>query len=186
MAGAPQSPLKLTDVEHSTSIKIYNPQGTISGNHTRATMVSGGNMPTMWFVYSADHWGHADSGTGTSRSVGISGGAGIQTPFAIKSAQGFNVTDPGVVVFEHSQYRGYGNLYENSVPDLTASFPQGKVPGVSSVYISGGVWTLYNGYDYTGEVLSYNEKEELGPGFYDFGALPVNDQAKSLKYVRPE
>ena len=182
MAGQIQSPLKLED-KNGTSETIFNAMGTIGGSYTKAAMVPGGNMPTMWFVYSAEDWGHAGSGTGESKEVGTSSG-GVTVSYSIRSAQGFNITNPGISLFEHSKYRGYGNLFQSSIPDLTSSFPQGQISGCSGAYISGGVWNLYKGFNYTGGLLSYNGQTDLGPGFYDFGNLPLNDQAKSLKYVR--
>ena len=183
MAGQIQSPVRLEDND-GTSETLFNSSGNIAGKYRKAAMVPGGNISSMWFVYSADRWGHAGSGTGSSKEVGTSSG-GVTVSYDIRSAQGFNMTNPGITLFEHSEFRGFGNLFQSSIPDITRSFPEGEVPGCSGAYISGGVWNLYKGFNYTGGLLSFNGQTNLGPGFYDFGGLPINDQAKSIRFVRP-
>ena len=178
MAGPIQSPLKLEDKD-GTSETIFKAMGDISGKFTKAAMVPGGNMPTMWFVYSAEEWGHAGSGTGESKEVGTSSG-GVSVSYSIRSAQGFNMTNPGITLFEHGKFRGFGNLFQSSCPDITKSFHQGQISGACGAYISGGVWNLFKDFNYTGLLAT-----DLGPGLYDFGNLPLSDQAKSIQFVRP-
>ena len=177
------SPLKLEDSE-GTSETLFNSSGSIDGSYTKAVIIPGGHVLTMWFVYSADNWGKAGSGTGESKDVGTSSG-GVTVSYSIRSAQGFNMTNPGISLFEHSKYRGYGHAFQSSMPNITTSFPQGQISGCSSAYISGGVWNLFKDFNYTGGMLSFNGQTDLGPGFYDFGGLPLNDQAKSIRFVRP-
>lgn len=57
---------------------------------------------------------------------------------AIRSIQGFNETNSVVILFEHSQYCGYGKLFENTNPGITQYFPPGNISGVSSMIITGG------------------------------------------------
>ena len=140
MAGQIQSPLKLED-SVGTSETIYNAMGTIGGSYTKAAMVPGGNMSSMWVVYNDDNWGHANSGTGESKIVGTSSG-GVTVSFSIRSAQGFNMTNPGISLFEHSKYQGYGNLFQSSIPDITSSFPQGQISGCSGAYTMYLWWCL--------------------------------------------
>ena len=183
MAAAPQSPLKLSSGS-GESLTIYNPIGFIPPAptfYTIATMIPG-DIPTMWFVYSEKDWGHADSGVGSSIAVGDDGPK--EASYPIVSAQGFNMVNPGIVLFEHSRYRGFGNLYQTSNPNITDSFPQGEISGASSMYISGGIWNLFSDFDYGGKKLSYFGNEDLWPGWYDFGDTSINDQAKSIKYIR--
>ena len=82
----------------------------------------------------------------------------------IKSIQGFHELNPGIILFEHSQYRGYASLFRNTNPDLSNSFSQGQISGVSSMIITGGMWSFYTGYNCHGTKLTIDGKTVLGPG----------------------
>ena len=170
-----ESPLQLEDNE-GTVERIYNTQGYIPGNYKKAVMIQGAT-PTMWLVYSVNQWGQLNDGESTA--VGTAGV--VSTSYPIRSAQAFNVVNPGIVIFEHSRYRGNGELLRGSIPSII-DLPQGKT-GISSIYITGGVWNLFKGFNYTGALLSYNGKTDLGPGFYTFEGLALNKQLKSIRFV---
>ena len=175
-------PLKLSGKEGSEN--IYNTRGDIQPGYTSAAAVDTGENGTLWVVYTVKDWDHDHPADNTTvHVIDANTGSVNVSPGNILSAQGFNVRNPGIIMFEHSQYRGYGQLIQNNVKDLTQSFDQGKVSGVSSVIITGGVWALYKGYNCTGTHLG---DAQLKPGRYNFGHLSINDQAKSAKYIGPD
>lgn len=177
---AVSSPLEL--ISPSGTERIYDATANISGGYYQAKVVAS-DAPSLWVVYSSPDWDH-DHFEDRQSEVIVEPGAGtVSTPSSILSAQGFNILDPAVILFEHSQYRGYGFEFRSTIEDITSQFTQGSISGVSSAIITGGIWNLYAGFNFTGKLLSFNGKKDLGPGRYDFGCLPGNDQAKSIKRI---
>ena len=173
-------PLELSGSQGTT--KIYSTTGSIQPGYNKAAAINTSGDGTLWVVYTVKNWDHDHPGDRcTEHIVDPNTGSANVDPENTLSAQGFNVSNPGIILFEHSQYRGYGQLNTSDNPDLTQSFSQGSVSGVSSAIVTGGVWTLYKGFNYTGTQLG----GEIGPGRHDFGFLTTNDLAKSIKYVRP-
>lgn len=172
-------------VSSSGTQDIYNTTSSISSGdgYTQASVIVS-DPKSLWIVYTMPNWDHGNSPNDNSATVVEPDGTTISTTSPIQSAQGFNMENPDAILFEHSQFRGYGNPYRVSTEDLTSSFPQGTISGVSSAIITGGIWNLFTGANFTGKKLSFDGVQDLGPGRYDFGCLPANDQAKSIKYVR--
>ena len=180
---APSDPLRLTSTIGEKT--IYNSNANISGNFTKAEVVyESGEPKSFWVIYSVPNFDHDHPNDRKTEEIvqPDSGAVAMQT--GIVSAQGFNIVNPGAVLFENSQYRGYGNLFQSSIPDLSDSFSQGKISGVSSLIITGGIWNFYTGFNYTGTRIAINGQYDLGPGQYNLGCLPVNDLIKSMKYIR--
>ena len=162
--------------------KIYNSTAIINLGFTSANAVDTGETGTLWVAYTVNNWdhGHPDDRP-TEHIVSANTGSVDVSPANILSAQGFNVSNPGIIMFEHSQYRGYAQLFQSAVPDLTQYFSPGSISGVSSVIIVGGIWALYTDKNYKGVLLGGTE---LGPGMHDFGYLPIDDLAMSAKCIR--
>ena len=174
-------PLNLSGSEGTK--KYFSTTSSIQAGYNRADAVQTGGNGTIWIVYTVQNWDHDHPGDRcTEYIVEANTGSVDVNPANVRSAQGFNVSNPGIILFEHSQYRGYGQLNTSDNPDLTGSFSQGQVSGVSSAIVTGGIWALYKGYNYSGTKLGGSD---IGPGRHDFGFLAVNDLAKSIKYVRP-
>ena len=160
----------------------YNSEVDISANYTRAE-VPHSTTRSLWVVYTVTEWDHKHQGDGNVGKI-VCTGECVTTDDPIKSLQGFNESNPGVILFEHSHYRGYGKLFQNTNRDITQYFDQGKISGVSSIIVTGGKWSFYTGYNCHGTKLNIDGKTALGPGRYDFGPLPGNDQIKSIKFVQ--
>ena len=138
------------------------------------------NTKSFYVVYSAETYGTQGCGTGTSALVpsdplcGTS--ASVSTNFDIRSAQGFDVANPGIVLFQHYQFLGYGVQYKYSQPDITHSFPAGQVDGASSYVCTGGVWELYTKKNYEGAMV------RAEPGVN--AQIGLNDKIQSVKFIR--
>ena len=174
MAAAIQSPLKLED-DVGTQQTIYSSTAVIGGQYNKATMINGG-VTTKWFVYSGENYGANNNG---SCVVVEEDGTTATTPWPIQSARGYNKVDPGLVIFQDINYRGSDALIENSSPNLIA-YTAGQA-GVSSIYVIGGVWNFYSGFNYTGSKLALDGQSDFGPGVYNFAGSSINDKAKSAR-----
>uniref|UniRef100_A0A1X7V4K5 Uncharacterized protein n=1 Tax=Amphimedon queenslandica TaxID=400682 RepID=A0A1X7V4K5_AMPQE len=173
-------------ISRSGTRDLYNTTDSISSGdcYTQASVIAS-DPKSLWVVYTVPNWDHGNSPDSNSATIVEPDGTTVSTMSPIQSAQGFNMENPGAILFEHSKFRGYGNQHRSHNEDLTSSFSQGTIAGVSSAIITGGVWNLFTGINFTGKRLVFDGKQDLGPGRYDFGCLPANDQAKSIKYVRP-
>lgn len=152
----------------------------IGGSNTKykVTIVSGEGA--VWLLYSDPYYGRGGVGVGQS-IIAYPTGKTEKAGFTIKSVQAFNVTHPGMCLFEHENYKGNKLHLQASVPDITESFPAGEVPGLSSVIATSGQWKLYLEKDFNGdykEVNAINQRVEL----WSLGS--VNDKVKSVKLVR--
>ena len=177
-------PIKLSG---SVGSRIFNSTTSSiqdSEVYTEATPLPASNAGTLWVVYSVANWDHDNPGGDQTAKTIEPNSVTVQVNSPIRSLQGFNVENPSVIMFEHSQFRGFGDSTTNSVPVL-AEFPAGKINGVSSVIITGGKWSFYTEYNYTGTTIAVNGEEILTPGRYDFACKVINDLAKSVKYVGP-
>ena len=141
------------------------------------------NIKTFYVVYSAETYGTAGSGTGSASLVPsnpVSGSSNsIQTSYIIQSAQGFDLGNPGVVMFQHYNFRGYGVEFRTNNPNITESFPTGEIDGASSFVCTGGEWRLYTKTNYNGGSVLVKKG--------DFGNLDkfgLNDKIKSVKFIK--
>ena len=160
-----------------------NSQVNISANYTKAE-VPQSSTRSLWVVYTVTEWDHKHPGDRSNVQKIVCTGENVTMDDPIKSLQGFDESNPGVILFEHSHYRGYGKLFQNTTRDITQYFDQGKISGVSSIIITGGKWSFYTGYNCRGTKLNIDGKTALGPGRYDLGNHPGNDQIKSIEYVQ--
>ena len=177
MAGI-AGPLHL--ISPSGTQDIYNSTTNISAadNYTQANVKE--SIPkSIWVVYTVPNFddGNADYNSAT---IVYPDAPTVNTMSPIQSAQGFNVKNPGAILFKYNLFRGFGSQTSSSIEDLTSSFPE----GVSSIIITGGIWNLFSGINFTGKKLAFDGVEDLDFGEYDFGFLPENEQPKSMKYVR--
>ena len=176
----PSGPLKLTGPLGEQ--KFYNTQSSIAGDYRTAEVLSS-NPRSLWVVYTVTEWDHNHPGDRDVEKI-VRAGQTVTMPSSIRSIQGFDEMNPGVIMFEHSQHRGYASLFRNTNPDITDSFGQGKVSGVSSMIITGGKWSFYTGFNSGGTKVNIGGQSELGPGVYDLGYCITNDQIKSIQYVQ--
>lgn len=162
------SPVRLEGDEGLTT--LFANDGSIPLGFSKATVLDG-TRESMWVIYGKKDWDHIGTsyGKGRTGTVITKKDGTVDYGKAIVSAQGFDITNPGAVFFEHSNYRGFGTSSQHSVPDLTTSFPQGAVEDVSSVIITGGTWNFYTSYNFTGTKISYSSRMfDFGPGRYNF------------------
>lgn len=172
------SPLELEGSVGTTN--LFSSVGTISGEFEKAKVIDG-NKESVWVIYDQEDWDHEGPPADPDRvgTVMTNGGDTVDYGKSIVSAQGFDKTNPGVVFFEHSDYRGFAASYQHSVPDLTDSFPQGTVEGVSSIIVTGGTWNFYKSYNYTGTKISVDSVSDFTPSMYNF--YQGSEQAKSAR-----
>ena len=112
---------------------------------------------------------------------GVSGSSTpIQASSDIRSAQGFDVTLSGLILFEHSNYKGYGQKFVISDNDINNSFPAGTRGGVSSAVVTGGKWRLWTKRDMQGAYIDLTMANPLNPSFVPLG---MNDRVQSVQRI---
>ena len=106
--------------------------------------------------------------------------AEIKTTFNIGSARGYNLDDPGLVLFAYHNYRGTGKQYIKDDPDITDTFPVGNTEGVSSYVVTGGTWELWTKKNYSkdGSKITVHSGE-CSPNYYP----GHNDQIQSVRFI---
>jgi hypothetical protein len=136
----------------------------------------------VYVVYSEPNFGRAGGGKGQSYIVYPNdSGRMIRPGFSIKSFQGFNVTQPCICLFEHSQYRGNKYSTNRSLTDIRDIFPPEEVAGMSSAIALSGLWRVCTKPGFNGakqDVDALKEKKEISL-FSD-----LNDKIKSAELVR--
>ena len=162
------------------TLKIYDPTDFVKDDFSYAK-VSNGDVPKSFYVvYTARNYSR--DGTGTSYLVPQNALSGTSDPITaggfIRSAQGFDVSSPGLVLFEHVDYKGSGNKFVNSNKDINDSFPNGQVSGVSSAVVTGGKWRLYSGMNMQGGYIDVSVGSPLVRSFVDLG---MNDVVQSIQ-----
>lgn len=182
----------------SGALKLKGPNGTITltnsvndirGDYDEALVINS-NPKSIWIIYNQSNMGHivnsSDDCTSTIIKPNDDKTYTSMKPH-IHSAQGFDSVNPGIILFEHSNYRGYGHKLVSSEDNLTCYFPQEG--SISSAIVTGGVWSIFTETNCAGtklETAAIDDRkelprDELGPGTYDFGTL----KGKSVKYIRP-
>ena len=167
------------------SQQFYSSTDDTSPGYTHAKALPTSGEGSLWVVYTVTKW---DKGHPSSREPPVSfviepnKGSVDVSPNRILSIQGFNANNPGIILFEHSQYRGEGRLYTSSNPNITDSFPANTVEGVSSVIVLGGEWQLFDGYNGQGTALEFEGSTVFEPQcrYYSFGGTAINDKAASI------
>ena len=161
--------------------EIYDATNIITDNFTYAK-VSNDDRPTSFYVvYTVENYSPNDE-SGTSYLVppdAVSGSSNaIHTSGSIRSAQGFDITNPGLVLFEHANYKGNGRIFINSSKDVNASFPVHQAGGASSAVITGGKWRLFTKKNMQGSHIDLPHGSSLVPTFVPLG---INDQVQSIE-----
>ena len=101
--------------------------------------------------------------------------AAVITDFDIVSAQGYDLRNPGIILFEHPNYVGNSKQFRASKKNVISNFPPGTSGGVSSVIVTGGKWRLYSGVNMKGAKVA-----ELTTGTHSFVG---EDRVKSIERV---
>ena len=134
----------------------------------------------VWVVYSEPNFGRG--GNGKSYIVYTNKSDQILKPgFAIRSIQGFNVTQPCICLFEHSEYRGNKYGTNRSLDDIVDVFPPEEVEGMSSAIVLSGFWSVCTKPGLSGakqDVDATSSVQEVSL-FAD-----LNDKIRSVQLVR--
>ena len=179
------NPLHLKNLS-GVSQDIFQPNKSIDSSlsYNQANVQnSDANIKTFYVVYSEETYGSAGSGTGSAALVPsdpVSGSSDtVQTSFSIRSAQGFDLNTPGLVMFQHNHYLGYGQSFRSNDANITDSFPTGQIDGASSFICTGGEWKLYTKMNNQGGSIPVTQGQSGNLG--DFG---LNDTIKSVKFIK--
>ena len=136
----------------------------------------------VWIVYSEERFGSAGGGVGRSCVVYPEcSGYRVNVGFRIKSAQAFDVSYPCVALFEHSEYRGFLCVANDSLKDITHKFPTNEIPGVSSAIALSGSWVVWSLMGYKGtkvQILDALQNRQ------EVNLFRNNDKGKSVQLVR--
>lgn len=163
---------------------LYASSAQLQLGFRKAKVFSDGFPPSIWVLYNIYKWDHHETTSRDGIVVVAADGLVESSDRDILSAQGFNINNPGVILFEHSAFRGFGLSFQAESKNLSQSFPQGEISGVTSVIVTGGYWSFYDGYNFEGINIALNGQTEFGPGKYDFKDSQSNDKARSMRYVR--
>ena len=151
-------------------LKLSNANGTIHKTithieeniHPGFTKVEVMNQPASFWVIYKD----TDYSYNTTNGIGVKVDDKHDMGVDIRSAQGFNNTNPSIVIFQDFNMSGFGVQYYNTSQLSADTFPPGTWKGVSSFYVVGGTWQFYNA---QGDQIG---KEKYTQGF---DQLIVND-----------
>ena len=104
----------------------------------------------------------------------------IRTDAPIRSFQGFVVEKPGIVVFQHHNYKGNGHQFQTTAQSIDDYFDYDQRDGVSSYIVTGGKWKLCLEENLQGACFIANEGE-MDP---TIDIVTLNDRVRSLTPVR--
>jgi hypothetical protein len=165
--------------------EIFNPTSKIAGNY-KNVYVNNAQLPySFYVVYSDEHYGTNDKGESTlvpSEQV-LSTQKGdfsetITLKYAVRSAQGYDIQDPGICLFQHGSYKGSTRMFRASENNLQDTFGgPNAAQGVSSLIVTGGTWNLYGTVDFKPPLLATVKKGEFLP------SLPYNDKVQSVEKI---
>lgn len=98
----------------------------------------------------------------------------------IRSVQGFNRSNPGIVLFQGYDLTGLGKEFAASTELSSETFPPTHSRGVSSFIVTGGRWQMK---DKDGDILGIEGGQTVFPkGQYHFPAAS-NDKAAQLELL---
>ena len=163
---------------HGVTQEIFQPNSSIdtSVSYTEANVKISDHKKSFYVVYSEETYRSAGSGTALVPSDPVSGSSDpIQTAFSIRSAQGFDLNTPGLVMFQHNNYLGYGQQFRSKDANITDSFPTGQIDGASSFICTGGEWKLHTTRRFRGRSVSVTKGQFCN--LSDFG---LDDKVKSV------
>ena len=174
------------DIGSSPSLELTTTNSSLAdigwNNRASSAVVSGG---CQWILYSTDF-----------EALGFSSGSSVISPgdypFNFSSNETtFGLPDnalsavrclppegtPMIALFEHYYYFGVMQVLDSSSPDLALiNFDN----TVSSLVITGGVWELYSGVNYTGSNVTLRQGLYPNPG--DLAPIE-NDDLTSLRLI---
>lgn len=185
MASGYHSSIQLFTADESIySDNYYRDIGNVESagfSYTKFRVSKESSDGAVWLVYSEPNYGRAGTGTGRSLVAFPDQQDMISAGFAIKSVQAFNITQPGMCLFEHSEYRGNKLATEQSVEDIRKMFPTEEVAGMSSAITTSGLWSVYTKPAFNGPHQDVNAltERQCTPLFQ-----PLNDKVQSVKLVR--
>lgn len=139
-------------------------------------------MGAVWVVYSEPNFGRAGPGKGKSCIVLThESGTVIAPGFPIRSFQGFNVTQPCICLFEHSEYRGNKYSTNRNLDDIRDVFPPEEVSGMSSAIALSGLWKVCTKPGFNGAKQDVNAIDQVQkiPLFAE-----LNDKIRSVQLTR--
>ena len=134
------------------AVEIYDPCSHVKedyGPYQQAKVDNSASPKSFYVVYDKRHYGTSEGVATRAQLVppdplGGNLSQTVSTGFDIESAQGFDIRDPSIVLFEHPNYIGNARQYRSSQRDVSRSFPTGDHwSGVSSFIVTGGKWKLY-------------------------------------------
>ena len=158
--------------------EIYNPTHTITDNFMYAKVSNNDQPKSFYVVYTVPNFASDESGT--SYLVGVSGSStSIRAGNYIRSAQGFDVTVPGLILFEHINYKGYAQNFVIADENMKSSsrFLAGRPEGASSAVVTGGKWRLRN---MAGKYIDLTMESPLTPTFEPLG---IKDRVQSVQRI---
>ena len=174
----------------TVSLELSGNTGTKCIQNTTACCIPSGynlaksigtDSTQLWIAYSTEDW-DSNNADNSSAVTFIPADGTIWTVTAgIRSVRRLAKLNPGIILFKNSSYRGDSVQLTSSQPAVPDAF----LKNVHSCIVTGGVWKIFDGYDFTGTNLSVFGKVELEPGYYDFGSLAIKDRIVSVKYIRP-
>eukprot|EP00731_Ephydatia_muelleri_P023313 Em0015g896a len=158
--------------------EMYNLTHIITDNFMYAKVSNNDQPKSFYVVYTVPNFASDESGT--SCLVGVSGSStSIRAGNYIRSAQGFDVTVPGLVLFEHINYKGYAQKFVISDENMKSSsrFLAGRPEGASSAVVTGGKWRLSN---IAGKYIDLTMESPLIPTFVPLG---IKDRVQSVQRI---
>ena len=170
-------------------VKIWHAQRDLDktyGTFTQGHVDNQTSPNSFYMVYDKADYGKSEGSTTQAKMVpadplndqGRSGN--VQFGFTAKSTQGFDLAEPGIILFEHPKYIGNSAQYFESHESL--DIPARYWDGVSSFIITGGKWELYTKENFHQPKVVLNSKTTLGPGYYDDNTA-FDDKIKSIRLV---
>lgn len=136
-------------------------------------------VKSFFVVYTADNYATGDTGTAYLVPQNPLSGSTevVQSKDPIKSFQGFIVENPGIVVFQHFDYKGNGVQFQERANSIDEYFDYDQRDGVSSYIVTGGKWILCVEENLQGECIFANQGDLIP-------ATVHNDRIRSLAPVK--
>lgn len=184
MASGYHSSIQLFNEDESLySDRYYRDVGNVESSgfsYTKFKVTKESGDGAVWLVYSEPNYGRAGGGVGSSVFAYPDQLYVVSAGFAIKSIQAFDITQPCICLFEHSQYRGNKMAIDQSVEDIRKFFPPGEIAGLSSAIATSGKWSVYTKPGYNGP---HQDVDALGGS----QSVPIfqllNDKVQSVRLV---